>query len=376
MDNGRSSHQIVGDIEVYSYSNREVCIRIRKGTARDRVSKLTSNINFTFCLSSSHPSDRQSHRQFNMPRQTTLTPGNNGSISASPSTSTSTQKRKRAAPSTPSKPKAVIDLTVDTPPSKKKGKSSPKSASKPGKRTKRFRDHAPYTFLDRLDRAQTQRMFIVDRKPCGGIECPEEEVRIAGTTGNVYTVHICQTPSCTCPDARKGNQCKHIIYVMHFVLKAPEHLQYQTGLLSSELAEIFAAAPSPIASAKSSSEHEGGEEGGGVKRRPVEGDCPICFTAFEPETEDIVYCKAACGNNIHGDCFEQWAKSQAGREVRCVYCRAQWEGDEEQVLRIVREKIEGGEKRNGEGYVNVGAELGLSGARGTFLIPLPFPPPF
>lgn len=286
--------------------------------------------------------------------------GGPGEAKAKVGTSTGL-KRKRIEPSTPSKSKPVIDLTADTPPSKKKAKSSPKKSDTTEKRLKRFRDHAPMNYLDRLHRAQTQRMFVIDRTPAGFIESSEEKVQLAGTTGNVYTVHICQTPSCNCPDAQKGNQCKHIIYVMHFVLKAPDHLQYQLALLSTELQEIFAAAPSPITSATS------GETEDGVKRRPVEGDCPICFTAFEPETEEIVYCKAACGNNIHSDCFEQWARSQAGKEVKCVYCRSLWQGDEEKVMRIVKNKVSGQQRKNGEGYVNVGAELGLSGARGRIL---------
>lgn len=41
----------------------------------------------------------------------------------------------------------------------------------------------------------------------------EENVDIVGTTGNIYTVTITYEPQCTCPDAMKGNQCKHIIYV-------------------------------------------------------------------------------------------------------------------------------------------------------------------
>lgn len=72
-----------------------------------------------------------------------------------------------------------------------------------------------------------------------------------------------------------------------------------------------------------------------------------------------MWCKAACGNNIHKGCFEQWARSQKGREVRCVYCRAPWQGDEDSIKNI---KAKG--KVNSEGYVNVAAELGLSGTRG------------
>lgn len=82
------------------------------------------------------------------------------------------------------------------------------------------------------------------------------------------------------------------------------------------------------------------------------------MTEFEAG-EDLVWCKAACGNNIHKACFEQWAKTKPG-EVKCVYCRTPWTGDEETVGFIARNG-----KKNEEGYVNVGSQLGLSGRRDT-----------
>ena len=57
--------------------------------------------------------------------------------------------------------------------------------------------------------------------------------------------------------------------------------------------------------------------------------------------------------------YQQWAKSQSGKEVRCVYCRTPWQGDEEAIKRIVNGKG----NVNEEGYMNVAGELGLSGAR-------------
>ena len=110
-----------------------------------------------------------------------------------------------------------------------------------------------------------------------------------------------------------SSYCKQ---VLHNVLKAPENLQYQLAFLSSELRDIFAQAP-PIPSATPSAENADSEHPS--NRKAVDGDCPICFMAFEPASEEIVWCKAACGNNIHKDCFEQWATSRAGAEVKCVY---------------------------------------------------------
>ncbi|MDI1487209.1 MAG: hypothetical protein OHK93_006478 [Ramalina farinacea] len=288
--------------------------------------------------------------------------------------SVATGKRKRSAPSTPRKSKSqVIDLDDESPhqsrsrskEKKQKTTDSPTKPPKEEKRLRRFRAHPPQTYNERLHRAQTQRMFVIDRISTGTDDSPEETIEMAGTTGNVYRVTVNNMPRCTCPDSAKGNQCKHIVYVLHNVLKAPEHLQYQLAFLTSELRDIFAAAPAPIASASSSSSSSAAADPSSSNRKAIEGDCPICFTAFEPDAEEIVFCRAACGNNIHAECFEQWAKSQAGKEVRCVYCRTPWQGDEEQMMRICRDKARKGVAGvNGEGYVNVASELGLSGARG------------
>lgn len=58
-------------------------------------------------------------------------------------------------------------------------------------------------------------MFVIDRCLGGTEDIPEMTIEMAGTTGNVYTVTISKEPSCTCPDSKKGNQCKHIVYVSH-----------------------------------------------------------------------------------------------------------------------------------------------------------------
>ncbi|KAL2055588.1 hypothetical protein ABVK25_004396 [Lepraria finkii] len=272
------------------------------------------------------------------------------------------EKRARATGATSRKGKEkgkAIDLTaeddaqVQSPPSKKKKKgASPREVKDEEKRLRRFRQYAPSSYLEKLNRATTQRMFVIDRTRGGTDEIPEETIDMAGTTGNIYNITISQLPSCTCPDNQKSNQCKHIVYVLHNVLKVPEHLQYQLAFLSSELREIFAAAPTPASSETSANADAPSN------RKEVSGNCPICFTEFEPETEEIAWCKAACGNNLHKICFEQWAKSQSGKELRCIYCRTPWQGDEDSIKRI---KNFG--QVNGEGYVNVAGELGLSGAR-------------
>ena len=86
---------------------------------------------------------------------------------------------------------------------------------------------------------------------------------------------------------------------MRLVLKAPPHLEYQLALLTSELHEIFSQSPMPPSEATEDTDSDKPSN-----RKPAEGDCPICFMPFDSE-EEIVWCKAACGNNIHAACFEQ-----------------------------------------------------------------------
>lgn len=83
---------------------------------------------------------------------------------------------------------------------------------------------------------------------------------------------------------------------------------------------------------------------------------------FDAATEEIVYCKAACGNNVHKGCFEKWAtaKKSAGVGVTCPFCRTKWEVDREMVGAI--DKAAG--KITREGYTNVASQLGISGLRG------------
>lgn len=150
-------------------------------------------------------------------------------------------------------------------------------------------------------------MFVLERY-CGHEEdchanhedCPYHEVKLAGTTGNVYSVIISHMPTCSCPNTafkakNSGHAlCKHILYVLHFVLKAPDHLCYQNAFLTSELKEIDANAPALPAQVKEEEPMDG-------RRKPIEDDCPICCMEFD-EGEDVTWCRAAC-KSLFCACF-------------------------------------------------------------------------
>ena len=191
-------------------------------------------------------------------------------------------------------------------------------------------------------------MVVLGRKRMADAGAAAEEIEIVGSTGNIYAVTISHLPSCTCPDSAKGNKCKHKVYALSTVLKAPSHLQYQLALLTSELEEIFAHAP-PIPT-------DLADDSRG-NRKPTDGECPICYMDLDDEHNKLVWCKAQCGHNLHKSCFDQWAKSQGGMEVRCVYCRTPWETD-------IRdsEAIKKAGEQDADGYLNVASQFGISRA--------------
>lgn len=280
------------------------------------------------------------------------------------------RKRKSAALTRDDNNDANAEIT----PSSKKTKSA---ATDTEKRLRVYRKRAPQAYADIRHRALTQRMFVIDRKrtPAPADIHPQspdnhatEVVSLAGTTGNIYHITVSRVPSCTCPHARKGHQCKHIVYVLARVLRAREDLEYQLAFVSSELREIFEHAP-PLPSEVAEQDKADGSEMDG-NRKPLAGeDCPICMTEFETDNagkpkqgELVVYCKAACGNNIHKECFGQWAATKRGQGyVTCPFCRSPWQEDDASAADL--KGVAMGGKRNREGYVNIASQLGLSGER-------------
>lgn len=239
----------------------------------------------------------------------------------------SSSNRKRKAREAATSPHAYQTECNEVP--KKRKTSKPAGGEK---RLRRFRPKAPQAFFEVYNRATTQRFYVLSRTRCGTQECPEETVELTGSTGNIYTVCIARQPTCDCPHAKAGNQCKHVIYVMARVLRAKMNYTYQLALLSTELQDIFASAP-PIVD-------ESGAGGDKDKnRKDVDGDCPICFEEMGDGKEEIVWCKAACGQNIHKQCFEMWSATKkksdgAQAKVTCPYCRSVWEGDDDMLKKI------------------------------------------
>ncbi|EPS40812.1 hypothetical protein H072_5339 [Dactylellina haptotyla CBS 200.50] len=259
------------------------------------------------------------------------------------STSTSKAKSKPAAAKEPENTEEPVAL------------EEPEETEEPAEppRLKKFRAKCPQAVEQRLDRVRTQRIFCLGRER--DEENLTEDFKIAGSTGNVYTVVLANIPTCNCPDGKKNGTCKHILFVMSKVLRARYDLTYQMALLNSEIKEIFAKSPILVGGDTTCEKR---------KRKPLDQDeCPVCYEAFDPADTSILFCTAQCGSNIHKDCFRQWAASKGGGRVTCVMCRTPWEegavseGDYGQILQDA--------KVGYEGYLNVGAEMGMSNYRDT-----------
>ncbi|KAJ3552543.1 hypothetical protein NPX13_g11087 [Xylaria arbuscula] len=128
----------------------------------------------------------------------------------------STTAKKRKLPSTWDEDESGVNAQSSKPkniPKKTKKKKKEERKADEEKRLRRFREKAPASFEAIYERATSQRFYVLSRVRGGDPDCPEEDVEMTGSTGNIYHVHIAKLPSCDCPHALKGNQCKHIIYV-------------------------------------------------------------------------------------------------------------------------------------------------------------------
>eukprot|EP01083_Nonionella_stella_P025481 70152_1 len=262
-------------------------------------------------------------------------------------------------------------------PKKKTAKSPKKKKAKPEKRRARKRICSQKT-RERIARAKSQRLFMINATV---IDEYEREYAVLGSTGNVYTITIGTLHNCTCPDFAKGNLCKHVLFVVLKVLRVASHSEYlyQKALLTTELDEVFSAAPQTLfgsvlanASVRTKYKKSMGQDvdedeedaAGQMARKPLDGaDCPVCMEEFKG-SEATTYCRARCGNNVHVQCFNEWRANaeRDGNDVECMFCRAKWV--------FGKEDSKGKRKKKGssgynEGYMNLADEQGMSRRRDT-----------
>ncbi|GMH06981.1 hypothetical protein Nepgr_008821 [Nepenthes gracilis] len=193
-------------------------------------------------------------------------------------------------------------------------------------------------FMGRINRAFSHRLRLLHRS--------DSNFFILGATGNVYTVTLTATPSCTCPD--RTTPCKHILFTLIRVLGTPPDdacLRRRT-LRPCQLNRLLGAPTSHEALANVSLRERFHRlffhARQGSLRSTIEVDdgaaCPVCLDEMGRE-EKVVAC-GTCRNPIHEDCLMNWKKSQGRRSASCVICRARWR-----------------DKANQEKYLNLAAYI-------------------
>ncbi|KAF4766807.1 hypothetical protein HAV15_010273 [Penicillium sp. str.  len=90
------------------------------------------------------------------------------------------------------------------------------------------------------------------------------------------------------------------------------------------------------------------------ERKPVDGECPICFNDFKPK-QKTTWCQD-CRSNFHQGCLEKWraAIQTSDNDVRCLYCKLPWKGDEPETPRPTPKAVEPEQRHSKMKYPNVG----------------------
>lgn len=178
---------------------------------------------------------------------------------------------------------------------------------------------------------------------------------VLGATGNVYTVTLSSTPTCSCPD--RTTPCKHILFVYIRVLNISldDTCIWRRTLRPCQLNRLLSTPMSTQALAGPNIRakfHQlyfqnrfdnNNDNDNNNSRQFMELEdgtsCPICLEELKRE-EKLVAC-GTCRNMLHEECFSRWKRSSRRRSTSCVICRARW--------RSVRER------EDQERYLNLSA---------------------
>lgn len=84
----------------------------------------------------------------------------------------------------------VEDYSGDSLPVKRRNPNSPSKTEISEKRMRVFRKKAPLSYLEKLERATSQRMFVLDRTRSGNEPIPEETIDMAGKLPSTFPLDL------------------------------------------------------------------------------------------------------------------------------------------------------------------------------------------
>ncbi|KAJ6330173.1 hypothetical protein OIU76_008906 [Salix suchowensis] len=217
--------------------------------------------------------------------------------------------------------------------------SSPSSSSSPDSHDRH--GHRLHLRL-KPSRQVAERISRAIRQPLHLLHRSEASFYILGSTGNVYTVTLNATPTCSCPD--RTTPCKHILFVLIRVLgvSLDDPCLRRRNLRICQLNRLLGTRTLPEALAGACARERFHQlffqRRYGVLRPRVEAEdgttCPICLEEME-KAEKVVAC-GSCRNTVHEECLMRWKRSKGRRAASCVICRARWRdrNDEDKYLNL------------------------------------------
>ncbi|KAF9613563.1 hypothetical protein IFM89_023878 [Coptis chinensis] len=224
------------------------------------------------------------------------------------------------------------------------------SSSTPPNTQSHPRFKAVQAFADRVVRALRHHLRLLHRS--------DTNFYVLGATGNVYTVTLSTTPSCTCPD--RTVPCKHILFVLLRVLgvSLDDTCLRRRTLRPCQLARLLGT-PILLDTLAGRRVRERFHQ---LLPRLLIGPpdctvdledgatCPICLEVMTME-DKLVVC-GSCRNPLHEECLLMWKRAKGRRSANCVICRARWRDrvDQERYLNLAAyvsedEMVTGGEER-------------------------------
>jgi hypothetical protein len=195
---------------------------------------------------------------------------------------------------------------------------------------------------DRKTRGKQQKIFLILTHEYDDQKL-ERMYEVMGTTGNVYTVNIVNSPRCTCPDFMSRNKrCKHIYFVLTRIMKVRPDQEDIKKYSDGDLQDMFENIPQITENLRIDStklekfktlkkNHKTGE----VKKRQIEEEdmCPICLTELYDCDEELTYCRYSCGYSLHKECFMMYNSKQYS-ECKCIFCQKLWNIENNKYLNI------------------------------------------
>ncbi|EXF81199.1 SAP domain-containing protein [Colletotrichum fioriniae PJ7] len=184
--------------------------------------------------------------------------------------------------------------------------------------TRFFVDTTDKSHVGSVKKAMKEDMFVIKQSNDfnGGVS-----ISIRGTGPDTYEVIIGAKTSCTCSSImfRPRSNCKHIIYVLTHVFRAPAELLPQRTLFSEEIERLFMRAPKVRFTAAEASQDPSMSDG--ITKSKEDKSCPVCFKDIG-EAETV--CCSECGNHTHSSCFDVYMHQQTGWALTCAVCQAGW----------------------------------------------------